>query len=63
METVTIITKAIRTISTGCGLNDKTEVFVLKGDKWELSETFYQSDDLMQSKLQNHLQWLKNTAC
>ena len=55
-----LITKAIRTISTGCGLDDKTEVFVLKGDVWELSATFYQSDDNMSSKLRQHLQYLKD---
>lgn len=55
-----VITKAIRTISTGWGLDDKTEVFIWKDNQWQLSETFYQSDDQMQTKLQNHLQWLKN---
>lgn len=56
----TLNTRTIRTISTGFGLDDKTEVFILKDDKWVLSETFYQSDDNMQTKLQNHLQYLRS---
>jgi hypothetical protein len=58
----TIITKCIRTISTGNGLDDKTEVYIKKDGIWQLNATFYQSDDLMQTKLENYIRWLKNQS-
>lgn len=62
METVstTIISPTIRTLTSGFGLDGKTEVFTLKGETWQLSATFYQSDDSMSSKLRRHLQHLQS---
>ena len=63
METVTtkIISPAIRLLISGYGLDEKTEVFVRKGnDQWHLSGTFYQSDDYMTTNLQRHLQHLQS---
>lgn len=57
-----LITKAIRTISSGCGMDDYTEIQIYKDGAWQPSARFYQSDDQMMTKLQRHLEHLKQHA-
>lgn len=58
----TIITDTIRTVRTGNSLDGQIDVYIKKDNQWQLSATFYQSDDLMTTKLQNHLEQLRNQS-
>jgi hypothetical protein len=62
MESVkTIISPTIHTVRSGVGWDAKIEVFILKGETWQLSKTFYESDDYMMTNLRRHLNHLQES--